>query len=168
MSIKRQDGMTMIELIMAIVILGVGIAGVLSAFTTVVKSSADPMIRKQMLAIAEGMMEEITLQSFAATAPAPSITPGACPDRGTFNDIRDYHGMQTASGFCDTAGTPIPDLAAYNVAVAVNPAGGLNTVAGSGSIAGGNVLQITVTVTHGAESLELVGWRTNYAAGLPN
>ncbi|WP_082584169.1 type IV pilus modification PilV family protein [Noviherbaspirillum sp. Root189] len=167
MSIRRQTGMTMIELVMAIVILGVGIAGVMSAFTTVVRSSADPMIRKQMLAIAEGMMEEITLQPFAAAAPAQANAPGPCPARMAFNDILDYNGLQTTGGFCDTTGTLIPALSGYNVAVVVDQAGILNTVSGNGNLAGSNVYQITVTVTHGTESLALAGWRTNYAAGLP-
>jgi MSHA pilin protein MshD len=53
-------------MIVAIVILGVGLAGVLTAFSTTVKSSADPMLNKQMLAIAEGMLEEILLKPYAA------------------------------------------------------------------------------------------------------
>lgn len=163
----HQSGMTLLELVVAIVILGVGIAGVISAFTTVVRSSTDPLVRKQMLSIAEQMMEEITLQPFAAAAPAQVNTPGVCPSREAFNDILDYHNLSTSGGYCDSTGTPLPHLSAYNVSVQVNQAASLATVSGTGNLGGGNVMQVTVTVTHGTDSLQLTGWRTNYAAGLP-
>ena len=47
-----QRGFTMIELIVFIVVVSAGIAGILSVMNTTVKSSADPMLRKQAVAIA--------------------------------------------------------------------------------------------------------------------
>ena len=65
MSIKRaQAGLTLIELIVFIIIVSVALAGVLTVLNVTTKSSADPMIRKNMLAIAESLMEEVQLQSF--------------------------------------------------------------------------------------------------------
>lgn len=159
--------MTLVELVMAIVILSVGIAGVLSAFVVMARSSADPLVRKQMLSIAEQMMEEITLQPFAAAAPAQVNTPGACPSRESFNDILDYDNLSTTGGFCDSTGTPLPQLATYNVEVQVNPTASLATVSGTGNLGSGKVYRIVVTVTHGSDRMELTGWRTDYAAGLP-
>ncbi|HEY0846770.1 MAG TPA: prepilin-type cleavage/methylation domain-containing protein [Noviherbaspirillum sp.] len=159
--------MTLLELVLAIVILSIGITGVMSAFSTIVRSSADPLVHKQMLSIAEQMMEEITLQPFAAAAPVQINTPGVCPSRESFNDILDYDNLQTTGGFCDSTGTPLPQLSAYNVAVQVNPTASLATVSGTGNLGSGKVYQIVVTVTHGADSLALTGWRTHYAAGLP-
>jgi MSHA pilin protein MshD len=153
MSINRQAGMTLIELVMAIVIVSVGLAGVMLAFSTVVKSSSDPLVRKQMLAIAEEMMEEITLKPFAVAAnaaPAP-----ACA-RNTYNDIRDYNGY-SAGAVCDIDGTAIPSLSAYGISSVTVAADTL------GALGGGQVMRITVTVSHGADTLQLLGWRTNYA-----
>lgn len=164
MSTKRQAGLTLIELVLAIVILSVGLAGVLSTFAIVNRGSADPLIRKQMLAIAEEMMEEVTLQPYAPVAPAQSNSAGACTARTVFNDVLDYDNLQTVGGVCDIDGTPLPLLSAYNVGVDINPAATLSTLSGTGNLA--NVYQITVVVTHGTETLELIGWRTNYAAGL--
>ena len=49
MSTRRfhQSGLTLIELIVFIVVVGVGIAGITLTYNTVVRHSADPMLRKQ-------------------------------------------------------------------------------------------------------------------------
>jgi MSHA pilin protein MshD len=141
--------MTLMELVMAIVVIGVGLAGVLVAFNQAVFRSADPMVQKQMLAIAEEMMEEITLKPFAAQ---PVVPPAGCA-RAAHDDVLDYAGYAWA-GICDIDGVAIPSLAAYGVAVAVAPAVLPNGVA---------ALRVTVTVTHGADVLTLVGYRTAWA-----
>ena len=153
MSIRRCAGMTLIEMVMAIVIISVGLAGVLLAYTTVVKSSAEPMIRKQMLAIADEMMEEIALKPFATAANA---APPACA-RNTYNDIFDYNGY-AATGICDIDGVPIPGLANYAVGVAV-VAAPLDTISSA------NAAKITVSAsnTTTSETIQLTGWRTWYA-----
>ncbi|WP_151636526.1 type II secretion system protein [Noviherbaspirillum aerium] len=163
---KRQRGMTLFELVLAIVILGIGVAGVMTAFTVVVSRSVDPLVQKQMLAIAEGMMEEIVLLPFAAEGAAPANGPGPCGARSAFNDVLDYHNLQTVGGVCTVDGTVVPNLASYNVGVQINQNGSLATVSGTGSLTGAHVYEITVTVTHGADSFRLHGWRTNYANGL--
>jgi len=147
----RQRGLTLVEMIVAIVILGVGLTGVLLAFSTVTRASADPVIAQQMLAIAEELLEEIELKPYAVaanTAPAPCA-------RDTFNDVLDYNGYTAASGVCTIDGTPIPSLAAYAVQVRVQP----GTLAGVGA-----ARRIDVTVTHGSSSLTLTGWRTDFAS----
>ena len=50
-------GFTLIEVIIFIVVVGAGLAGILSVSTTVVKSSADPMVRKQAAALADSILE---------------------------------------------------------------------------------------------------------------
>jgi MSHA pilin protein MshD len=61
---KDQAGMSLIEVIVFVVIVGVALAGVLSTLNLTTARSADPLIRKQMLAIAEGLMDEIQLRPF--------------------------------------------------------------------------------------------------------
>lgn len=143
-------GFTLIEMIIAIVVIGVGLAGVLAAFTGNFRASADPMIRKQMLAIAEGMMEEVTLKPFAVGAGARA----GC-NRTNTDDVRDYDGY--SAGVCSPDGTLNTDLSGYTVAIDVSDApmtwNGVN-----------QTLKITVTVTRGTDAISLVGWRTNYAA----
>lgn len=59
-----QCGISLIELILFIVIIGVGLAGITVTYNTVVRRSADPMVRKQALAIAESLLLEIEQQAF--------------------------------------------------------------------------------------------------------
>ncbi len=147
----RQRGLTLIEMVLAIVIVSVGLAGVLLAFSTVTRASADPVVAQQMLAIAEEMLEEIELKPYTVAANA---TPSPCA-RNTFNDVLDYDGYTAASGICTIDGTAIPSLATYAVQVHVQ-AGTLGGV--------GSARRIDVTVTHGSDSLTLTGWRTDFAS----
>lgn len=151
-AIHRSRGMTLMELVLAIVVIGVGLTGVLVAFNQAVFHSADPMVRKQMLAIAEEMMEEVTLKPFAAQ---PNV-PGAGCARSVYDDVADYNGFASV-GICDIDGTAIPLLATYSVTVAVTAQAMPN------GITAANALRIVVTVTHGGETLTLTGYRTGWA-----
>jgi MSHA pilin protein MshD len=57
--------MTLIELVLFIVIVSVGIAGILSVLNATVWKSADPLVQKQAQALAEGLLEEIQTGFFA-------------------------------------------------------------------------------------------------------
>lgn len=141
-------------MIIAIVIIGVGLAGVLTAFNTTVKSSADPLIHKQMLAIAEEMMEEILLKPYVPAAGAIS----GC-NRSTANDVSDYSAY-TDQPICDIDGSAVTGLGSYTVTVTVTP-DNLGTPAATAK-------KIAVTVKYGSsESLTLNSWRTDYASPPP-
>ncbi|MDP2794369.1 MAG: prepilin-type N-terminal cleavage/methylation domain-containing protein [Sulfurisoma sp.] len=162
---RGSSGFTLIEMIIAIVIIGVGLAGVLTAFNTTVKSSADPLIHKQMLAVAEEMMEEILLKPYEPPAGGFTQTnttwPVACAPataarRADFDDVSDYSNYET-TGICDIDGTAVSGLGGYGVKGAIDPTASLGGLAS-------DVKKVTVMVTYGTETLSLVGWRTNYAA----
>jgi MSHA pilin protein MshD len=148
---RHQGGFTLIEMVLAIVVLGIGLAGVLMAFGAVTRGSGDAALRKQMLAIAEEMMEEIALKPYA---PAANVAPAACA-RDSYNDVSDYHGFVSNGQICSLDGTPLPALAGYSVSVTV-------TLASLAGVAAAK--QIKVTVSHGGEQLVLTGWRSDYAS----
>ena len=148
---RRQGGFTLVEMIVAIVILGVGLAGVMLAFSTAARGSADPVVHQQMLAIAEEMMEEIQLKPYAS---ASNSAPAGCA-RDTYNDVSDYQGYATSGQICTVDGVAIAELASYSVSVGV----------ATGSLAGvAAARRITVTVSRGSDSFALTGWRTDYAS----
>lgn len=173
---RRQRGITLIELIVFIVIVSVGLAGILSVLNLTTRHSADPMIRKQMLAIAEGLMDEVAAQPFtwcdpddpvAATAMnvAACATPEAIGAEGgetrggavtPFDNVNDYNGLAgITTGITGTA-MPLGYSAAITVAQdALGPGGAVVPAAAS--------LRMTATVSFGNESLVVEGYRTRYA-----
>lgn len=149
-----QRGMTLVELIVAIVIIAVGLAGMLSVFNNTVKNSADPMIRKQLLALAEGMMDEVMLLPFEADPATNWSGSATCANRDQFDEVDDFSGY-TNQDVCDYGGTPI--LPGYKLSVEVDDSQPLDGVPATAA------RRITVTAEVGGESLRLVGWRTNWA-----
>lgn len=154
----KQRGVTLIELVMAIVIVGVAVAGVLSIFVQTTAASADPMIRHQAIAIAEAYLEEAMLKSFSDPDEPES---GSCEegataaDRPTWDDVSDYDCVAD-NGARDQNGNAIASLSRY--AVTVNVTGeALN------GIGAADAKRIDVTVQHAAiGSVALSGYRTNY------
>lgn len=153
MTKARQNGFTLIELIMFIVVVSVGLAGLLLVMDTGVKSSADPMVRKQAMALADSILEEILLQAYC-DPDSNGLPPPACgarvikADRTTFDTVDDYNGKSNG------AFTDLPaDLAAYVIAIAVED--------GTAAL-GVTAKRVTVAITHGAETVSMTGYRTNY------
>ena len=169
---------------MFIAIVGMSVGGVLLAYQVAARDSADPIVEKQALAIAESLLEEIqqmpftycdpddpaapTATSTASCATVEAIGPEAGESRYSatlpFDNVNDYHGYDTAtetpSGMKDITGAAITGLGAYNAAVTVAPAA-LDTVPG------GEALLISVTETGPANvSVKLDAYRTRYAPQL--
>jgi MSHA pilin protein MshD len=153
-AIRRQRGMTLIELVIAIVIMGIASAALYTAMASITGRSADPMLRQQSLAIAEAYLEEIELQVFVD--PSTQLTCQAIPaNRGQFDDVCDYRGL-VDNGAVNATGQGIADLAGYRVSVVVTPQ------AWNG-LAASDVLYIQVSVRDPAgQDLVLGGYRTRY------
>jgi len=183
----------MVELIMFIVVVSVGVAGVLQIINIATRNSADPLARKQALAIAEALLEEVQLAAFTFCDPTDAnadaaldvtgcTTPETLGPEGLagdlarpFDNINDYVTQwgvaQQAFGDppVDVNGTPLgPAGAQYNATLMLTPAplNGIPSAADPAnpvSMAGVNALRITVTVTGGGETITLDGYRTRHA-----
>ncbi|MEY2653254.1 MAG: hypothetical protein RLZZ524_281 [Pseudomonadota bacterium] len=150
---RRSRGLTLVELVLAMVVIGVGLAGVMLAYSTVSRGSADPLVQRQMQAIAEELIEEIALKPYAA---APHDPPSTDCARDTWNDIGDYAGYATTGRICSIDGLPIAALAGYSVRVAIEPVA-------LGGISAARRISVTVSRS-GSADLTLRTWRTDYAS----
>ncbi len=84
--------MTLVELVISIVVIGIAAAAMFSAMAAITARSADPMLRQQSLVIAEAYMEEISLQAFAD----PDRQPGGTAGGALLDDVGDYDGLDEA------------------------------------------------------------------------
>lgn len=175
---RQQSGLTLIEVIAFIVIVSVGLTGILSVLNLTVRHSADPIVQKQSLAIAEALLTEIQSKAFtwcdpddinAATATSSADCNGGTPaesgrvsNTAAWDQVSDYDGYAMNSGIVSpTDGvTVISGLESYSAAVdiiAVGTSFGLPNDA---------VLEITVTAGNAASGLPavvLTGYRFRYA-----
>lgn len=86
----RVRGFTLIELVIAIVALAALGAGIAVVFITGPAASADPQIRAQARAIAEGYVEEILLKAYRDPEGLETGGVEAGEDRPTYDDVWDY------------------------------------------------------------------------------
>jgi MSHA pilin protein MshD len=137
-------GFTLVEMVIAIVIIGVGLTGVLLAFQTTTRHSADPLINRQMLSLAEGLLEEALSKPYT-----PQVGTSTGCARDGFNDVDDFNGY-AANAACAVNATP----SGYALSVSVQ----------AQTVAGVAMKRVIVAVSFGSESLVLSGWRSGYGA----
>lgn len=162
MCTSRQRGVTLIELIIAMVVISIAMVGVYAVINATLLHSADPIVEKQMITIAESLLDEILAKDFddaydeCTSSTTPSCRPNTLADRTNYNDVGDYAGF-TMSGIYALDGTAISGLSSYTVSVAVDGTATLGGLSGSSQ-----VKRVAVTVGYGGESFTLEGYRTKY------
>lgn len=177
--LRSQAGLSLVELIMFIIIVSIGVAGILTVFNLTSQKSADPQVRRQMLAVAEALLEEVEFKPFTLCDPddpkaATAVTstdctggPGGANDesklplgpeagetRATFDNVSDYNGLGLA---------PVSDINGSNSVNGYSATVSVTQQQLEASIPLDASLRITVTVTHGNDSLSLSGYRLRYA-----
>lgn len=179
----RARGLSLIEVVVFIVVLSVGIAGIVMLYNQLTVASVDPLVRKQALAVAASVMEEIQLKGFTfcdpddanvSTHPLPACTtleamgPEALESRYAeprFDNVNDYDTFaMSGTNIRDATGTVIAELDSYSVNVAIVTAGADFPAVADTTAA----LRITVAVTGPAGvSVSLQGYRLRYAPNTP-
>lgn len=175
---RRQAGLSLIEVIAFIVIVSVGLAGILSVLNLTLRHSADPIVQKQSLAIAESLLEEIQSKAFGWCDPDDSNAATATSAAGCANDapaeagrvsntapwdeVRDYAGYAMNSGIVSPVDgvSVISGLASYSASVSISNDGA------SFGLPADAVLRITVTASNAASGepgVSLTGYRFRYA-----
>ncbi|MDP2810866.1 MAG: prepilin-type N-terminal cleavage/methylation domain-containing protein [Rhodocyclaceae bacterium] len=156
----RQRGLTLIELIIFIIVISVGLAGILSVMNVTVKSSADPVVRKQSLAFAEAILEEVLAKDFTPNSGYDTTVAANCanPDRALCDDVDDYACFDGSTANKTIAGNEtlgagaIAGLAGLSATVAVTAA----------TVSAVAMKRVTVAVTGGPDAVVLSGYRANY------
>ena len=148
--LSSDSGFTLVELIVAMVVISIALVGVMSVINYTTSHSSDPVLRQQAIAIAEAYMEEITLKNY--------VDPDADGEgtRDLFDDVDDYNGLSD-SGAVDQNGNVISGLGNYSVSVSVTP----QNYGPAGNEVSGLKIDVTVTDPVG-ENLILTGYRANY------
>lgn len=148
------SGFSLIEAIVALVVLAGAATGVLLIFANATATSADPQIRAQARALAEGYMDEILLQRYCEDPPGCSAETGGAEEgaRQDYDDAWDYGAITGESPPRDQFGNALAGLGDYTVDVAVR-----------GTVGGGPA-EITVTVRHasGRVDYDLYSERAQY------
>ena len=143
-------GVTLVELIVSIVVIGVALAGVMVVIVRNTSASADPMIWHQAVIVGEAYLEEILTKNFTAD--------GVEASRDLYDDSWDYNTIVAESPPRDQNGNQILALAGYTVNVQVATEA-LNDI----TLASGNAVRVQVTVTTPAGGNVVVsGYKTNY------
>jgi MSHA pilin protein MshD len=179
----RQRGVTMIELILFIVIVGVAVGGIITVMNLASRGSVDPVRRKQALIIAEGLLEEVELAKFSYCDPSdPDATdrtlrapePTAATNGRPYDNVNDYVGangtwvaaFNDAGGVLRDANGSAIDVTGYSARLMISAPASFNGIVNPGdAAASGNadVLRITVEVSYDGQTLTLDGYRTRYA-----
>jgi MSHA pilin protein MshD len=189
----RQRGVTLVELILFIVIVGIAVGGILTVMNLASRASVDPVRRKQALIIAEGLLEEVELAKFSYCDPADpdasdtdtvkssadcmsapekwgQLDPEPAGSGRPFDNINDYvSAPRTWTAAFDNAGK-LADangtalgVNGYTARLSIAPAS-LNGIGSDADTAADTeVLRISVQVSYDGETITLDGYRTRYA-----
>lgn len=144
----RQQGLGLLELVAALLILSLVLTGMISLFGTAIRHGAEPPLRLQSLVAAEAYMNEILGHPYpAGVCPAPGAA------RPALLHACEYHALPVngcsvttaqcpvlGQCLCDRSGQPIAGLRGFSVDIRVEPA----------TVSGVSGLGVMVIVAHEA------------------
>jgi MSHA pilin protein MshD len=150
---NRHQGVTLVELVVAITIVAIAVTTILGAFAAIATRSADAMMQQQAIAIGESYLSEI-LQRWVVD---PSDPNGTLPNTGraSWDRVDQYNGL--VEGPHDQFGNSIASLSSYTVSVSTSQSSALAGV----PAASARRIDITVSYPPSA-SVTLSGYRTSY------
>jgi prepilin-type N-terminal cleavage/methylation domain-containing protein len=163
---RRQAGFSLLEVVAALVVLGLVFGGFASVYGTVLRQGAEPQLASQALAVADAYLAEITSRPYR-DPDSGAVCAGGEGARPLFDDVCDYAGLAangcTATSAacpalgdcaCTRDGAPVDGLYGFRVAVAAAPA----------TLAGRVGLDVQVRVRHdglAADGVLLQSFRTD-------
>lgn len=160
-----QGGFSLLELVIAIVVLGLIFAGFVTVYATALRQSTEPALQAQALSVASSYLDEALAQAYRD--PDTNLICGAAEAaRPMFDNVCDYdqlvlNGCTATSGACplpgdcacDSSGAPVDGLRGFTISLDVDPL----------SVSGSTGLLLEVAVRHaalGADGVTLQAFRT--------
>jgi MSHA pilin protein MshD len=142
---RRERGATLIELVIAIVVIAIAVTSVLGLLSSIAVRSAGAMGATQAASIAGAYLDEALSKSFQDTN-GPEV------GRQNFDDVMDYN--FTDAGVRDATGALVPGLDQYTVQVTA-------TSVALGAVPNAVRIDVRVTAPNGNVT-RLSGFRTDY------
>ncbi len=160
----RQQGVTLVELVITIIVMGIAVAAIVGAMSATIGRSSNIVVQDRALQLAQAYLDEIAPKRFDESTPSGGMPSATYPcdtsaeageDRASFDDVGDYNGLvdsppqsQTSNQFAAYEG--------YSVRVKVE----CTTDFG---LAATNLKLITVTVTPPVGSaMAFARYRSNF------
>jgi MSHA pilin protein MshD len=148
---SRHQGVTLVELVVAITIVAIAVTTILGAFAAIATRSADAMMQQQAIAIGESYLSEI-LQRWVVD-PNPTTPPNT--GRASWDLVDEYNGLVEVPH--DQFGNAIASLNSYTVNVSISQSSALAGVPAA------DARRVDITVTYPpSASVILSGYRTHY------
>ncbi|MFL0808808.1 MAG: type II secretion system GspH family protein [Agarilytica sp.] len=151
---RRSRGVTLIETIVFLVVVGIALSALVQVYTYAMVNSVDPVVRARALELAQAQLDEVLARKFDENTPTGGVPAcdssagvaclGIAPD-GDFDDVGDY------DGFVDNSN---PN---HTISVSVTEAGGDLGI----PAAQARLISVNATVP-GSSSLVLSVYKTNF------
>ncbi|MEH6448591.1 MAG: prepilin-type N-terminal cleavage/methylation domain-containing protein [Oleispira sp.] len=122
----KNQGFSLIELVITIVVLGIALSALTSSLFTGIGRNADPLWQSKASQLSQAYLDEILSMRFAETSPLGGGAIGTCAiagsevdetSRSLYDDVDDYHGLTETAGFLDT--TTVSGYSGYAVSIEV-------------------------------------------------
>jgi len=169
----KQQGVTLVELVISIVVLSIAMVAMMNSFSISMSHSADPLWRNKSLKLAQLYLDEILAKKYDELTPVggmPVVLNPSCaslgPDgvgadeetRATYDDVDDYHGISGSAPINQTGGSLDSSYDDYLISVTVECDG--DEVGASADI---QAKKITVVVTPPNQSpMTFAAYKGNY------
>ena len=150
---SKQLGITLIELLISIVVLGIALVAIVSVISGSAGRSSHILLENRTIQVAQAYFDEILSKRFAETTGTGGFPPAVgctisreetAPGNGraVFDDVDDYHGLNEAPS-SQTASTFYGGSGNFNIRVDVSCADAANEL----GVPAGKAKRVTLTIT---------------------
>ncbi len=147
--------MSLIELIVAIVVISIALTGTMLVVDTTTRRSAEPMLERQAISIAEAYLDEALGKAYLDPQ-GGTVCPSPEASRDRFDNVCDFDDLDE-TGARSPLGVAITGLDEYRIELDVDRGARLGALSGMAE-----VLRVDATVTDPLGRIFLVsGYRTN-------